>query len=125
MVKLKSSEDFLKLKESLKSSNNQNIKESSIEIRIAMATCSIASGAKELMDFFKEELNKRGIIASVIPTGCMGYCFAEPTVEVKLPNKKTQIFGYVDIKKADAIIEKYIKNGELIDGILPINYEKI
>ena len=28
-------------------------------------------------------------------------------------------------KKADQIIEKYIKNGELIDGIIPVNYENI
>jgi len=28
-------------------------------------------------------------------------------------------------KKADQIIEKYILNGELVEGIIPVNYESI
>jgi NADP-reducing hydrogenase subunit HndB len=55
----------------------------------------------------------------------MGYCYAEPTVEVKLPDQEPVVFGFVNEKKADEIIEKYIKTGELVDGIIPINYETI
>ena len=28
-------------------------------------------------------------------------------------------------QKADEIIEKYIKNGILVEGIIPVNYKKI
>ncbi len=55
----------------------------------------------------------------------MGYCYAEPTVEVIIPGKEPVVFGYVDVKKADEIIEKYIKGGELVEGIIPVNYKKI
>jgi len=96
-----------------------------VQIKVAMATCGIASGAKDVMDYLIEELDKRSIDAIVSQTGCMGYCYAEPTVEVKLPNSEPIVFGYVDLKKADDIIEKYIKNGELIEGIIPVNYEII
>ncbi len=84
-----------------------------------------ASGAKEVMEFFVTELNKRSIDAVVTQTGCMGYCFAEPTVEITLPGKEPIVFGYVDVKKADEIIERYIKEGELVDGIIPQNYNTI
>jgi NADP-reducing hydrogenase subunit HndB len=77
------------------------------------------------MDYMIEELEKRGIDAIVTQTGCMGYCYAEPTLEVKVPGKDPIVFGYVNIKKADEIIEKYIKVGELVDGIIPVNYETI
>ncbi|MCK7529907.1 MAG: (2Fe-2S) ferredoxin domain-containing protein [Marinilabiliales bacterium] len=77
------------------------------------------------MDFFADELDKRGIGAVVTQTGCMGYCYAEPTVEVQLPGQEPVVYGFVDQKRADEIIEKYIKNGELVDGIIPVNYEKI
>ena len=77
------------------------------------------------MDFFIEELEKRNIQAVVTQTGCMGYCFAEPTVEITLPGHSPVVYGYVDTKKADDIIEKYIKNGELVEGIIPVNYETI
>jgi NADP-reducing hydrogenase subunit HndB len=99
--------------------------EAVVQVRIAMATCGIASGAKPVMDFFVDELDKRGIGAVVSQTGCMGYCYAEPTVEVQLPGQEPVVFGFVDRKRADEIIEKYIRNGELVEGIIPVNYEKI
>ena len=57
--------------------------------------------------------------------GCMGYCYAEPTIEVKVPGKDPVVFGYVDTAKAIEIVDKYIVNGELLDGIIPTNYKTI
>ncbi len=99
--------------------------ESRVQIKIAMATCGIAAGAKPIMDFFIEQLERRNVDAIVTQTGCMGYCYAEPTVEVRRPGEEPVVFGEVDEKKADEIIEKYIKTGELVDGIIPVNYETI
>lgn len=96
-----------------------------VQVKVAMATCGIASGAKETMEFLSDSLAKRGVEAVVTQTGCMGYCYAEPTIEVTLPGKDPIVFGNVDTKKADEIIEKYIKGGELVDGIIPVNYETI
>lgn len=104
--------------------NGDNI-DSLIQIKVAMATCGIASGAKEVMDFYLEELDKQGIKAVVTQTGCMGYCYAEPTIEVKLPGKDPIVFGHVNVEKASEILEKYIKNGELVEGIIPVNYETV
>jgi NADP-reducing hydrogenase subunit HndB len=55
----------------------------------------------------------------------MGYCYAEPTIEVTVPGKEPIIFGYVNEKKGDEIIEKYIRHGELVEGIIPMNYKNI
>ncbi len=123
LADLRKIKDDLRLKMSLR--ENSNNPESLVQIKVAMATCGIASGAKQVMDFFIEELEKRNIQAVVTQTGCMGYCFAEPTVEITLPGQAAVVYGYVDTKKADDIIEKYIKNGELVNGIIPVNYETI
>ncbi len=96
-----------------------------VQVKVAMATCGIASGAKETMEFMTEALEKRGVDAIVTQVGCMGYCYAEPTIEVKLPGSDPVVFGGVNRKKADEIIEKYIKSGELVDGIIPVNYTTI
>jgi len=129
MNKIKSLEDLKKLKTDLQSKIDLREKgenpEGRVQIKVAMATCGIASGGKEVMDFFIDELDKRSIDAVVTQAGCMGYCYAEPTIEVKLPNQEPVVFGYVDLNKADEIIEKYIKNNELVDGIIPVNYETI
>lgn len=129
MTQVKSLADLRRIKENLQGKmslrENSNNPESLVQIRVAMATCGIASGAKQVMEFFIEELDKRNIQAVVTQTGCMGYCFAEPTVEITLPGQEPVVYGYVDTAKADSIIEKYIKNGVLLDGIIPVNYETI
>jgi len=94
-------------------------------VRVHMGTSGLASGAKEIYEFFRLELEKRNIDTSVISTGDMGYCFAEPTIEVTRPGEAPVVFGYVDKLKADVIIEKYIKNGEYVNGVLPANYRTI
>jgi len=96
-----------------------------IRVRVHMGTSGLASGAKEILDFLTLELEKRSIDADVIKTGDMGYCFAEPTIEVTRMGEEPVVFGNVDKMKADEIIEKYIKNGEYVDGILPANYRTI
>jgi NADP-reducing hydrogenase subunit HndB len=96
-----------------------------VRVRVHSGTSGLASGAKEILDFVVLELEKRNIDAVVVKTGDLGYSFAEPTIEVTRPNEEPVVFGNVDKLKADEIIEKYIKNGEFVDGILPINYKTI
>lgn len=129
MNRIKSVADLKRIQEEVRTRISLRDKaenpESLVQVKVAMATCGIASGAKEVMEFFALELYKRGIDAVVTQTGCMGYCFAEPTVEITLPDSEPMVFGYVNPKKADEIIERYIKNGELVDGIIPQNYNTI
>jgi NADP-reducing hydrogenase subunit HndB len=126
MEKLKSLDDLRKMKESVKAKIDLREKcdnpEKLIQIRVAMATCGIASGAKEVMTFLMEELDKRNIDSVVTQTGCMSYCYAEPTIEVIKPGQDAVVFGYVDVAKANEIIEKYILGNELVEGIIPVNY---
>lgn len=129
MNKIKTLDDLKKLQNQVREKMDLREKgdqsENLVQIKVAMATCGIASGAKEVMDFFITELEKRSIDAVVTQTGCMGYCYAEPTVEVTLKGADPVTFGYVDQKKADEIIEKYIRNRQLVDGIIPVNYATI
>ena len=129
MSQIKSLADLRKKREETRTGLNVRNKatdiENTVHVKVAMATCGIASGAKPIMEFFVEQLDRRNIPGVVTQTGCMGYCYAEPTVEIKLPGKDPVVFGFVDLKRADMIIEKYIKEGELIDGIIPVNYETI
>ncbi len=129
MTKVKSLADLKRMQEELqgklKVRERATNPEGHVQVKVAMATCGIASGAKGVMEFMMEELDKRNIDAVITQTGCMGYCYAEPTIEVTIPDKEPVVFGYVDIRKADEIIEKYIKSGEYVDGIIPVNYESI
>lgn len=129
MSKIKSLADLKKMRDEVRSKitlrERSDSPDERVQVKVAMATCGIASGAKDVMEFMIDSFEKRNIDAVVTQTGCMGYCYAEPTIEVKVPGNDPIVFGYVDVNKADDIIEKYIKNGELLDGIIPVNYQTI
>lgn len=129
MNKVKTLDDLRKMRETFRA--NIDLREKSdhpeqmVQIKVSMATCGIASGAKEIMNYFIETLNRRQIDALVTQTGCMGYCYAEPTAEVLLPGKEPLVFGYLTQEKVDEIIHQYIQNGILVDGIMPITYNSV
>ena len=129
MAKVKSLADLRKMKDDLQTKVHLREKgdnyEKLIQVKVGMGTSGIASGAKEVFNYFVSELEKRNIEGVVTQTGDMGYSFAEPTIEVTIPQRDPIVFGGVDVKKADQIIELYIKNGELVEGILPENYDTI
>jgi NADP-reducing hydrogenase subunit HndB len=129
MTRIKSLDELKKLQADQKSiieaRSDRSHPGSIIQVKVTMATCGIASGSRPVLDFLKTELGKRNIPAFVSQTGCMGHCYAEPTVEITIPGETPVIFGYVDLKKADEIIERFIRKGELIDGIIPVNYDTI
>ena len=129
MDKIKNLADLRKMKEGMQGKmsmrENSNSSEAIIQIKVGMATSGIASGAKETMNHLITELDKRQIKALVMQVGDMGYCHAEPTVEVTIPGKDPIVFGNVNIARADELIDKYIVKGELIEGILPANYSSI
>ncbi len=52
-----------------------------------MGTCGLASGANKVKKSIEEELTKLNIEATIVPTGCIGFCAKEVIVDIKLPNK--------------------------------------
>ncbi len=129
MSKIKSLADLRKMKQQFE--NEINIREKSensenlIKVRVAMATCGIAAGARAVMNTVIDRIDKDGIPAIVTQSGCMGYCFAEPTIEITKPGEEPIVFGNVSTEKANEIVDKYILKGELVDGIIPVNYQTI
>jgi NADP-reducing hydrogenase subunit HndB len=129
MNKINSLDELIKRKEELSSDKISMKSEKQlmekIRVRVHMGTSGLASGAKEILEFLTIELEKRNIDAVLVKTGDLGYSFAEPTIEVRLPGLEPVVFGNVDKVKADEIIQKYIRNGELVEGIIPVNYQTI
>ncbi|MDR2131224.1 MAG: (2Fe-2S) ferredoxin domain-containing protein [Odoribacteraceae bacterium] len=129
MEKIKTLADLKRIKENVQA--KIELRERSerpgelVQVKVAMATCGIAAGSKETMNYFIDHLDKNGIRAVVTQTGCMGYCYAEPTVEISKPGKEPIVFGGVTPARAEEIIQRYLKNDELVEGIIPVNYRSV
>lgn len=86
-------------------------------IRIANSTCAISAGSKAIIEEV-EKLNSDKIKS--IKTGCMGFCYCEPTVEVVFPTKERVMLGNVDKKiilKVTELLEKKIDYSTFIDEL--------
>lgn len=130
MPKMMSLEELQALRKKVKADLDLREKgdhaEQMIIIRVAMATCGIAAGAREIMGYFSDEVRARGLNqVMIMQSGCMGYCYAEPTVEVTRPGESPVFFGNVTKERAQLILEKYVLDGELIDGIIPISHQSL
>ena len=109
-------DDLRKLREEKKQAMNQRDAEGkTAQVIIGMGTCGIAAGAKSMFDAFLDEMDKLGITCvSIKQTGCMGLCFSEPTVEVKMEGMPDVVYGNVDEQTARRIVRDHLKNSALV-----------
>ena len=114
MDKLKSWDDLKKFREEVqKDSNILSDTSDKIVVAVGEATCGIAAGSKEISEILKEDINKHGLKnVSVITTGCLGFCYAEPMVEVREPGKKSVYYGYVTEEAAHDIVSGHLVQGK-------------
>jgi (2Fe-2S) ferredoxin len=118
MTMIKSLDELKTLRDKYKGSvdmrSNAN-EENRIRIAVGMATCGIASGSRETINSIVEEVKAQGLSnVSVVQTGCLGYCYAEPVVEISMPGKESVLYGNINAQKAKELIDRHVKKGEPI-----------
>ena len=122
MSKMKSWDELKKIREESKQFTEMRTigdNPDRIIITVGMATCGIAAGARETMSALSEEIKKMGLEnISIIATGCFGFCYLEPVVEVRTPDKPPIRYKHVDSSLAKEIINKHIIKGELVDNAI-------
>jgi NADP-reducing hydrogenase subunit HndB len=111
-------EELRKLRSSQKSEmERRDVEGKEIHIIVGMGTCGIAAGAKMALDSFLDTIKSNNLTAVVVKqTGCMGLCYSEPTVEVKVPGMPDIIYGNVDAAVAKEIVEKHIMHKKMVEN---------
>ncbi len=79
-----------------------------LRINVGMGTCGLASGAQEVYDSLKAEIDKRGLNASIVSVGCIGSCYAEVLVEIIAKDSPAVIYSNVEPKKVAGILNSYM-----------------
>lgn len=77
-------------------------------IFVGAGTCGIASGADELFPVIDEELDRLGVDATVISTGCIGTCFAEPLVDIQVQGFPRVCYSQVTPKMLRSILRSHL-----------------
>ncbi len=83
-------------------------------IYIGMGTCGLASGGQATYNAFQTELLKYKLDVEIIPVGCIGSCFCEPIVDIKLPGKARVVYKQITSDKVIEIIQRTLQQEEII-----------
>ena len=111
-------DDLRKLREQTKGNiNRRDVSENDIQIIVGTGTCGIAAGSKDVINAFIDAVEVQKIEhVTIRQTGCMGLCYVEPTVEVKVPGMPDTIYGKVDAAVAAKIVTEHILGKKLVEG---------
>lgn len=85
------------------------------KIIVAMGTCGISAGAREVLTALAEgvaENNIKNVMVS--QTGCIGMCQYEPIVEIYEKGKDKVTYVNMNADKAKDVIEKHLIGGQVV-----------
>ncbi|GAB4332061.1 MAG: NADH-quinone oxidoreductase subunit NuoF [Calditrichia bacterium] len=89
--------------------------EKPIEIIVGMASCGIAAGAADVYAALESRIKEENLPVRLNQTGCIGACFREPLVEIRMPGMPNVVYGDVTVKRIPQLLERHIQNHEVIE----------
>jgi len=81
-------------------------------ILIGAATCGRAAGALAVRDKFKAELAARQIEADIYEVGDLGMCYAEPMLEIGVPDGRRVLYHSVTEEMVSELVDSFILKGD-------------
>ena len=81
-------------------------------IRIGTALCGKAAGADAVVAAIVERMDQKNVSAMVSEVGCLGPCFAEPLVDVSMPDGSRVVYRNVSPELAARIVDSHLLEGQ-------------
>ena len=120
-------EDLEKIRERMRASTVLREGAGRVKITVHMGTCGIASGAREILRAFMDQIKEKESADVIITTsGCAGLCSQEPMATVEL--KGGPPVKYVDLtkKKVQKIYSDHVLSGKIVtEYALAIGSERV
>ena len=88
-------------------------------IRVGTALCGKAAGADAVIASIVNRMDQKHVRAMVSEVGCLGPCFAEPIVDVSMPDGSRVVYRNVTPELAERIVDSHILESQpLADAAL-------
>jgi len=108
-------DDLRQLRDKAKEKLTLRTGEARAKVTVHMSTCGIAAGAREILDAFLKEAERKGASDIIVTTSsCAGLCSREPMATVEVQHEPP--VKYVDLTpdKARTIFEEHLVNGKIV-----------
>ena len=81
-------------------------------IRVGTALCGKAAGADDVISALVQHIDEKNVEAIISEVGCLGPCFAEPLVDVSMPDGSRVIYRNVTSELASRIVDSHLMENE-------------
>ena len=105
-MKIESTADLEKIR---KEYSNKLYYPDSTKVLFGMASCGIAAGAKAAFEKAQQDF-PQGNGIQISQTGCLGFCEAEPLIEIVQTGKPRVIYQNITEEKIVEVIHSYLEN---------------
>jgi len=97
---LRNEKEFIEIRKRAQKEWKELLESNKPLIMVGTATCGRSAGSLEVLDAIKETLQNNSLEHTIFEVGCIGLCYAEPTVIIKKPSTPGICYGHVDSKIA-------------------------
>lgn len=81
-------------------------------ITVGTATCGLAQGASQVLGALRDSSSRMGLEVQIREVGCIGHCYAEPLVTVKMPGMAPYLYARVNPTKAELLLRYFVQDGD-------------
>ena len=80
-------------------------------IYVGAASCGRAAGALDLLTVVNAFLEEHNIKAKVMQVGCIGPCYLEPLIDIKMPGQPRVSYGNINEKTLNLVLKSHLMGG--------------
>ena len=120
-------EDLEKIADRMKAQTGLRDSEGKAKITVHMGTCGIASGARDIMRAFLNQIDEQEAQDVIFTTsGCAGLCSHEPMATVELKNQAPVKYVKLTEAKVKKIFAEHVLGGNIVtEYALGIGHERV
>ncbi len=111
-------EDLKRIKEEQKAKRALREGAYRVKVTVHMGTCGLAAGARDILNYIMDELNRAGVTDVVVTTsGCAGLCSREPMITVEMLNTPPVKYCDLNEEKTRRITREHIIGGKVVEDL--------
>jgi len=82
-------------------------------IFVGAASCGLAAGAGEVIEAIESHLAEKKYRADILKVGCIGPCYLEPLMDIKMPGDPRISYSNVNPDLARELLDAFFEKGEV------------
>ncbi len=82
-------------------------------IYVGAGSCGLAAGAAEVIGAIETYLQKKDLVADIVRVGCIGPCYLEPLVDIRMPGEPRISYANITADNVVRLLGSFFERGQV------------